>query len=160
MSERTTIDQLLDSARARLRRLEPAAALAAQQEGATLVDLRCADQRRRNGVIPGSFHAPLSVLFWRLDPTSGHDDPHLSDPRRHVVLLCADGYSSSLAAATLQDLGFGHATDVIGGFSAWAAAGLPLEPAPDRPDRASPQRPSRGRRRGSQWGTERPAHSQ
>jgi hypothetical protein len=97
------------------------------------------------------------VLFWRLDPTSGHDDPRLSDPVRQFVLLCADGYSSSLAAATLQDLGFGRATDVIGGFTAWAAAGLPLEPAPDRPD-GRRQRPSHGHRRGSQWGDERPGH--
>lgn len=131
MSERQTIDQLLACARARLHRQEPAAALAAQRDGAILVDLRCADQRRRNGIIPGSFHAPLSVLFWRLDPTSGHDDPRLSDPLRQIVLLCADGYSSSLAAATLHDLGFARATDVVGGFTAWAAAGLPLEPAPD-----------------------------
>ena len=131
MSKRRTIDQLLARARARLHRLEPAAALAAKQGGAILVDLRCADQRRKSGIIPGSFHAPLSVLFWRLDPTSGHDDPRLSDPSRHVVLLCADGYSSSLAAATLQDLGCAQATDVIGGVSAWAAAGLPLEPVTD-----------------------------
>lgn len=131
MSERQTIDQLLARARARLRRLEPAGALAAQQAGAILVDLRCADQRRKSGVIPGSFHLPLSVLYWRLDPTSGHDDPCLSDTLRQFVLVCADGYSSSLAAATLHDLGFGHATDVIGGFTAWAAAGLPLEPAAD-----------------------------
>ena len=70
---------------------------------------------------------PLSVLYWRLDPASGFDDPRLSDPARHVVLLCADGYSSSLAAATLQDLGFARATDVVGGVTGWKAAGLPLE---------------------------------
>ena len=127
MSERRTIDQLLAEARARLDRLEPAAALAAQGEGALLVDLRCADQRRETGVVPGSVHVPLSVLYWRLDPASGFDDPRLSDPARHVVLLCADGYSSSLAAATLQDLGFARATDVIGGVTGWKAAGLPLE---------------------------------
>jgi len=100
-------------------------------EGAILIDLRCADERRENGIIPGSVHVPLSVLFWRLDQTSGYDDPRLSDPTREVVLLCADGYSSSLAAATLQDLGFDRATDVIGGFTAWAGAGLPLEPVTD-----------------------------
>jgi rhodanese-related sulfurtransferase len=72
---------------------------------------------------------PLSVLYWRLDPASGFDDPRLSDPARHVVLLCADGYSSSLAAATLQDLGFSRATDVVGGITGWKAAGLPLEHA-------------------------------
>ena len=131
MSEPRTIDLLLAEARTRLRRLEPAAALAAQRDGAILVDLRCADQRRESGIIPGSAHVPLSVLYWRLDPTSGYDDPRLSDPVRQIVLLCADGYSSSLAAATLHDLGFARATDVIGGFTAWAAAGLPLEPAPD-----------------------------
>jgi len=131
MSHRQSIEQLLAEARARLRRLEPATALTAQGEGAILIDLRCADERRENGIIPGSVHVPLSVLFWRLDQTSGYDDPRLSDPTREVVLLCADGYSSSLAAATLQDLGFDRATDVIGGFTAWAGAGLPLEPVTD-----------------------------
>jgi rhodanese-related sulfurtransferase len=131
VSQRHTIDQLLARARARLIRLEPEAALRAQGGGAILIDLRCADQRRESGIIPGSVHVPWSVLYWRLDPTSGYDDPRLSDPMRAVVLLCADGYSSSLAAATLQDLGFARATDVIGGFTAWAAAGLPLEPPTD-----------------------------
>ena len=131
MSHRQSIEQLLAEARARLRRLEPATALTAQGEGAILIDLRCADERRENGIIPGSVHVPLSVLFWRLDQTSGYDDPRLSDPTREVVLLCADGYSSSPAAATLQDLGFDRATDVIGGFTAWAGAGLPLEPVTD-----------------------------
>jgi len=131
MSHRQSIEQVLAEARARLRRLEPATALTAQGEGAILIDLRCADQRRESGIIPGSVHVPLSVLFWRLDQTSGYDDPRLSDPTREVVLLCADGYSSSLAAATLQDLGFDRATDVIGGFTAWAGAGLPLEPVTD-----------------------------
>jgi rhodanese-related sulfurtransferase len=131
MSDRKTIDQLLAEARTRLDRLEPAAALTAQGAGAILIDLRCAEQRREGGVIPGSVHVPLSVLYWRLDPTSGFDDSRLSDPAHHVVLICADGYSSSLAAATLQDLGFTHATDIVGGISAWAAAGLPLEPATD-----------------------------
>jgi rhodanese-related sulfurtransferase len=69
------------------------------------------------------------VLFWRLDPTSGYHNPRLADPAKQVVVLCADGYSSSLAAATLQNLGFTRATDVIGGFNGWVAAGLPLEPA-------------------------------
>ncbi len=71
--------------------------------------------------------SPLSVLYWRLDPTPGHDDRHLSDRDRRVILVCADGYSSSLAAATLRDLGFSRATDLVGGFNAWVAAGLPVE---------------------------------
>ena len=127
MSERRTIDQVLAEARARLDRLEPAAALAAQGAGTLLVDLRCADQRRESGVVPGSVHVPLSVLYWRLDPSSGFNYPRRSDPARHVVLLCADGYSSSLAAATLQDPGYARATDVIDGVTAWKMAGLPLE---------------------------------
>ncbi len=129
MSERQTISELLANARAGLNRLEPAAALMAQRQGASLIDTRCGDDRRATGAISGSVHIPLSVLFWRLDPTSGYQNPNLADPARQVVLLCADGYSSSLAAATLVDLGFARATDVIGGFNAWVAAGLPVEPA-------------------------------
>jgi rhodanese-related sulfurtransferase len=129
MQDRQTIEQLLAAARARLTRLQPGAVVAALADGATVIDLRCSDQRRKTGVIPGSVHVPWSVLYWRLDPSSGYDDPRLSDPERTVILVCADGYSSSLAAATLRDLGFIHATDVVGGFAGWAAAGLPVEPA-------------------------------
>ena len=131
MSERRTINELLETARARLDRLEPQAAYAAMQDGAIVIDTRCAEQRRQTGMIPGSVHVPLSVLYWRLDRASGYDDPRLSDPARRVVLACADGYSSSLAAATLKDLGFSGATDVVGGFAGWVAAGLPVEPVTD-----------------------------
>lgn len=127
---RRTIADLLEDARSHLARLAPRDALDAQGAGALVVDTRCAELRRTTGVIPGSKHVPLSVLFWRADPSSGHSDPELTDFERQIVLVCADGYSSSLAAATLRDLGFGRATDVDGGFTAWAAAGLPIEPAP------------------------------
>jgi rhodanese-related sulfurtransferase len=127
MMRRATIGDLLETARARLRRLEPRAAQAALAEGALLIDTRSADLRRQDGVVPGSIHVPLSVLFWRLDPSSESADPSLADPSRSVVLICAHGYSSSLAAATLVDLGYDRATDVIGGFEAWAAAGLPIQ---------------------------------
>ena len=129
MSERQNISELLANARAGLKRLEPAASLRAQWEGASLIDTRCGDDRRSSAVIPGSVHIPPSVLFWRLDPSSGHHNPNLADPARQVVLLCADGYSSSMVAATLRGLGFARATDAIGGFNAWVAAGLPVEPA-------------------------------
>jgi rhodanese-related sulfurtransferase len=129
MGERATIESLLEAARTRLDRLEPAAASVALEEGALLIDTRCAELRRETGVVPGSIHVPLSVLFWRLDPSSESADPRLADPSRRVVLICAHGYSSSLAAATLRDLGYERATDVIGGFEAWAAAGLPVAPA-------------------------------
>lgn len=125
------IDALLEAARARLSRLEAEAARAAVASGALIVDTRCGDVRRTTGVIPGSIHVPLSVLYWRLDPTSGHDDKRLSNPTRQVILVCADGYSSSIAAATLHDLGFERATDIIGGFNAWVAAGLPVESLAD-----------------------------
>jgi rhodanese-related sulfurtransferase len=123
-----TIDDLLQMARARLDRLDPAAAWAAAQDGALIIDTRCAEVRHKTGTIPGSVHVPLSVLYWRLDSTSGHSDTSLSDRGRRIILFCADGYSSSLAAATLIDLGFGLATDIDGGFHSWAAAGLPVEP--------------------------------
>jgi rhodanese-related sulfurtransferase len=126
--ERLTIGALLARAQARLDRLDPADALAAQRKGATLIDLRCADDRREHGTIPGSVAIPLSVVFWRLDPSSGYDDPRLSDPSRQFILVCNDGYSSSIAASTLRDLGFERATDIDGGFNAWRAAGLPVEP--------------------------------
>lgn len=126
MTGRATIAGLLEAARARVERLEPRAAAAALDGGALLVDTRCAELRREAGVIPGSVHIPLSVLFWRLDPSSESADPGLADPDRRVVLICAHGYSSSLAAATLLDLGYAQATDVIGGFEAWAASGLPV----------------------------------
>jgi rhodanese-related sulfurtransferase len=132
MATRQTIDDLLERARGRLDRLHPPAAYAAMtSQEAVLIDTRCDEARRTSGGIPGSFHVPLSVLFWRLDPASGHNDPRLSDPAKRIVLMCAHGYSSSLAAATLRDLGFSRATDVIGGFEAWAAEGLPVEPIGD-----------------------------
>jgi rhodanese-related sulfurtransferase len=138
MSERHTIGGLLAAARSRFERLEPAAAQVALGQGALLIDTRCAELRLEAGVIPGSVHVPLSVLYWRLDPTSGHDDPALTDSDRQVILICAHGYSSSLAAATLRDLGYPRATDVVGGFEAWVQAGLPTAPfVADRGDSTS-----------------------
>ena len=126
MTERQTVGRLLDAARARIERLDPEAAQAALASGALLIDTRCAELRVESGVIPGSVHVPLSVLYWRMDPTSGHADPTLTDSDRQVILICAHGYSSSLAAATLLDLGYLRATDVIGGFEAWHQAGQPI----------------------------------
>ncbi len=131
LSERRTVVDLLTAARARLARLEPAAAHEAIARGALAVDTRCTDSRRTTGVIPGSVHIPLSVLYWRLAPGSGRRNVRLADRDRQVIVVCAHGYSSSLAAATLIDLGFTRATDLAGGYEAWAAAGLPIEAAPD-----------------------------
>src|SRR6266508_872023 len=126
-----TIGDLLEVPRARLDRLEPTAVRDAAASGALIVDTRCAEARHASGVIPGSVHVPLSVLYWRLDPTSGHDDKALSDRNRQVIIVCADGYSSSLAAATLRDIGFSRATDLVGGFNGWVAAGLPVDRLPN-----------------------------
>lgn len=125
---RRTIDDLLEGARARLERSTPEAAAAAMKNGAILIDIRCQELRQEAGIVPDSLHVPLSVLYWRVGRTGDDIDPRLSDPTRQLLLLCAHGYSSSLAAATLRDLGFDGATDVIGGFEGWQAAGLPVEP--------------------------------
>jgi rhodanese-related sulfurtransferase len=125
--KRRRIDEVLTAARGRLHRLTPAQAAAAVREGATLIDTRDGDLRLRDGRIPGSVHIPLSVLEWRVDPTSGHQSPALAGREDRLILICHEGYSSSLAAVRLHDLGYTEATDVIGGFVAWAAAGLPVE---------------------------------
>jgi len=82
---------------------------------------------RCGGVISGSVHVPLAVLYWRLDPTSGHAEEGLRDRDRQFILISADGYSSSLAAATPRDLGFARATDLAGGFNGWASGGMPVD---------------------------------
>jgi rhodanese-related sulfurtransferase len=131
MTARTSIGDLLAAARARLQRLDPAQALAAQKAGALLIDTRSNDEREQTGVIPGSLHVPRSVLEWRLDPDSDpeYHNPNIEGLDQWLVLFCAHGYSSSLAAATLRELGFTRATDLAGGFTAWEESGLPVHPA-------------------------------
>jgi rhodanese-related sulfurtransferase len=127
---RRTIHDVLADARARLDRLEPAQAQrAVAEEGALIVDIRSELQRERDGVVPGTIHIPRNVLEWRLDPDSGAADARIGGLGRRVILMCDGGYQSSLAAAGLRDLGFERATDLAGGFQAWRAAGLPVEPA-------------------------------
>ncbi|XBB67765.1 rhodanese-like domain-containing protein [Nocardioides sp. WV_118_6] len=127
-----TISRLLAEARGGLDRLTPADAYAAQQGGALLVDIRREDQRERFGAPPGSFPIDLTILEWRLDPTSPWRST-LAAPGIRPVVFCQEGFSSSLAAARLQALGLVGATDVEGGFAAWAEAGLPVaETLPER----------------------------
>src|SRR3954468_22758899 len=125
---RRTIDDALAEARARIRPLPPVEAAREVERGAHLVDIRSELQRARDGVVPGAHFHPRNVLEWRLDPASDHADPALADPEARIVLMCDEGYQSSLAAAALHDLGFTRATDVAGGFQAWRAAGLPVAP--------------------------------
>ena len=122
-----TVDKMLERARRRLARVEPHQAAAEQAQGALLVDTRTHAQRAEQGKIPGAFVIDRTVLEWRLDPTSPWRIPEATDLQIRVIVVCAEGFSSSLAAASLQDLGLFNATDVIGGFQAWKAAGLPVE---------------------------------
>jgi rhodanese-related sulfurtransferase len=125
MQERTTVDELLAEARSGLRRLSPEEAQSAARAGALLIDIRSDSQRERDGVIPGARFIARNVFEWRCDPTcEWRDDEVTADPNRRLVVFCNEGYQSSLAAATLQRLGFPGATDLIGGFQAWRAAGL------------------------------------
>ena len=122
-----TIDELLERARSRLLRVDAAQAARELADGALVVDTRPADQRAEQGVIPGAVVVGRNVLEWRLDPSSPSRIPQAVDLDVRVIVVCAEGFSSSLAAATLQELGFWNATDLIGGFVAWEAAGLPVD---------------------------------
>ena len=125
-----TVGQLLREARAVLpRRPSPAEAYAAQAQGALLIDIRGDDQRRVGGLIPGALVLPRNALEWRCDPAGQWRHPALAGPDQRLILICQEGFGSSLAAAALQKLGLANATDLDGGFAAWAAAGLPVTPA-------------------------------
>jgi rhodanese-related sulfurtransferase len=123
-----TIDQILGEARSRLDRVSPRQALAAIRDGALLVDIRPAAQRAAEGEVPGALVIERNVLEWRLDPASSARLPQAGYDLR-VIIMCSEGYTSSLAATAVQDLGLRRATDLDGGFCAWAAAGLPVAPA-------------------------------
>jgi pimeloyl-ACP methyl ester carboxylesterase len=125
-SHRMTIDDVLAAARSQLRRLYPADASTAAGNGARLVDTRPQFQRHADGEIPGALIVERNHLEWRLDPTSAGRIPEATDHDIAWIVLCEEGYSSSLAAASLQLLGLRNATDVIGGFQAWKTAGLPV----------------------------------
>jgi rhodanese-related sulfurtransferase len=128
MAGRLTAEQLVAEARRGLKRLGPAEAAGAVSAGAILVDVRSELQRERDGVVPGSVFFPRNVLEWRCDPASPARDNRVSDLGRLLIVMCDEGYQSSLAAANLRRLGFERATDLAGGFQAWRAAGLPVEP--------------------------------
>lgn len=128
------IDLILSAARARIDRLSPAAAageLSDPGADAVLVDIRPAAQRAEHGEVPGALVIERNVLEWRFDATSDAALPIAHDELR-VIVLCQEGYTSSLAAASLRDVGVRRATDVEGGFAAWAAAGLATRPGDRR----------------------------
>jgi rhodanese-related sulfurtransferase len=119
-----TVEELLDRARRRLVRVDPEHAAAELAEGALLVDIRPSEQRAQ-GAITGATVIDRNVLEWRLDPASKSHIPEVTSHEVRLIVICNEGYSSSLVAAELHEMGLVNATDVIGGFQAWKAAGLP-----------------------------------
>jgi len=139
-----TVDELLDRARATLPdRPSPAEAFDAQANGALLIDIRGDDQRREDGLIPGAIVLARNSLEWRCDVASEWRHPAISRRDLRIIVICKEGFQSSLAAAALQQLGLIHATDLDGGFTAWAEAGLPVippaEPVNTRPAAVTPR---------------------
>jgi rhodanese-related sulfurtransferase len=132
-----TIDQLLADVRLRIGRIEPEDVPARQAAGALLIDTRPWEQRSRDGEVPGALVVDRNVLEWRLDPSSPDRLPQVTGYDLEVVVLCHEGYSSSLVADTLRTLGLTRTVDVIGGFVAWAAAGLPVVAPDTRSGRAA-----------------------
>ncbi|MER5335956.1 rhodanese-like domain-containing protein [Micromonospora sp. NPDC049460] len=124
------VDALLEQARAGVRRLTPHQTVEAVRTGALLVDTRTDVQRREQGDLPGAVVIDRTVLEWRLDPASAWRIPEATGYDRRIVVVCRQGYASSLAVASLRALGLHRATDVIGGVQAWREAGLPMS---DRP---------------------------
>lgn len=129
MTGAQALEAILAAAAARISRLEPRDAFAATTSGALIIDIRSEEARIRDGIVPGSLHIPRTVLEWRVAPDSAHRNPLIEGPDQQLVLLCDHGYSTVLAAASLADLGFTAAGDVIGGFAAWKDAGLPVAEA-------------------------------
>jgi rhodanese-related sulfurtransferase len=121
-----TVDELLAEARSRLTRIGPLEAAARAAAGAVLVDIRPAAQRAEEGEVPGALAVERNVLEWRFDPASDARLEFVDGYDLDVVVLCSEGYTSSLAADSLRALGLHRATDVVGGFRAWAAVGLPV----------------------------------
>jgi rhodanese-related sulfurtransferase len=124
------VDLLLSAARADLTRMTPEEVRAAVGRGALLIDTRTETQRAEQGELPGAIVIDRTVLEWRLDPASGVNIPEASSYDTEIVVVCRQGYSSSLAAASLRAMGLWLATDLIGGVEAWIAAGYPLSGEP------------------------------
>jgi len=124
------IDELLERVRAGYRRVEAREAYETARAGeALLVDIRYAALRERDGLIPGALVIERNELEWRLDPRGSHRLPEATGHDLRIVLVCNEGYASSLAAVSLHQLGLHRATDLVGGFQSWRAAGLPVAPA-------------------------------
>jgi rhodanese-related sulfurtransferase len=119
----SAIDALLARVRARLDRVPPEGLADEIAAGAVVVDIRPIEQRDRDGPLPGALVIDRNVLEWRLDPTCPHHISQIDDPEQRVILVCNEGFGSSLAAATLRDIGLHRATDLEGGFQEWRITG-------------------------------------
>jgi rhodanese-related sulfurtransferase len=134
------LDRLLIRARSRVARLQPQQAWDAVRNGAILIDIRPEFQRRADGEIPGAIVVERNHLEWRLHPASASRIPEAADADIHWIVICEEGYASSLAAATLKLIGLHRAADVVGGFQAWREARLPIaRPATPTPPRLAPR---------------------
>jgi rhodanese-related sulfurtransferase len=126
--QRHSIDEILTAARSRLGRIHPERLASEQVGGALVIDIRPVEQRSCNGPLPGAIVIDRNTLEWRLDPACEHHITEITSYEQRIIIVCNEGYSSSLAAALLQELGLHQATDMIGGFQAW------LLQTTDRPD--------------------------
>lgn len=122
----TSIEDLLEEARSQIERMSPIEAMEATAAGDLLIDIRPLEQRQRDGLVPGATIVDRNVLEWRLDPDGEHRNPALARRDRRIILICDEGYQSSLAAATLRRFGL-DSCDVIDGVQGWMAVDLPLE---------------------------------
>jgi rhodanese-related sulfurtransferase len=128
MAGSRSVDELLEHTRRSLHRVTPAEAQRAVVDGALLVDIRPSELRDRDGTIPDALVIDRNVLEWRLDPAGAHRVPEITSHDQVVIVFCDEGYASSLAAASLQQLGLQNATDLTGGIQEWIRAGLPVDP--------------------------------
>ncbi|MFH8260423.1 rhodanese-like domain-containing protein [Streptomyces roseolus] len=141
--DRVGIDELLERVRAGLDRVDARTAYEEYASGeALLVDTRYAALRERDGLVPGALVVERNELEWRLDPLGSHRSPRATGHDLRVVVFCNEGYASSLAAESLHRLGLHRATDLIGGFQAWKAAGLPVLPPGELPPDSHPTPPA------------------
>ena len=121
-ADRRSIDEILAEARARLDRVDPANLTGEQASGALIIDIRPAEQQSRDGVLPGAVVIDRNVLEWRLDPSCPHHIAEVANYDTRIVIVCNEGYQSSLAAAQLRAIGLHRATDLVGGFQAWLSS--------------------------------------
>ncbi len=127
------MDDLFRDACSRIDCLSPQESHTEVEAGGLIIDVRTPDNRRRDGIVPGSVHIERTVLEWRVDPDCPWHNPNLDGTEQRLIVMCDHGYSSALAAASLVELGFVRPAHLVGGFEAWREAGLPVRDCPSEP---------------------------